>query len=262
MTQLQLRSMTPGQILAKSFAIYRKRWGTLMAIAGVLVLPYAVLYPILAESPPTLSINPTVEELQEVMSAMAPWLVIRLFIISIMLAAVSRTAVEAYVGMVSPWRSQAAAAISRMVSLAAVSVLFWAAVIAGSALFVIPGLFALVALSACLPALMVEGAGPLTALSRSWNITSGRRWNIFGVLLVASVVVVVGEVAGGLLLATLLVPLQGDFGLWVAYELAWIATQPFLGVLLGVMYLDLRVRKEGLDSELLGLQLSATAFDQ
>ena len=261
MTQLQLRSMTVGEILKASFAVYRKRWGTLMAIAGVLILPYAVLYPILAEPTPSISINPTIDEVQDVLAAMAPWLVIRLLIISILLAAVSRTAVETYVGMESPWRRQAAAAINRMVPLAAVTVLFWAAVIAGSALFVVPGLFLLVASSACLPVLMVEGTGPLAALTRSWNITSGRRWNVFGVLLASSVLVVIAEIAGGLLLSTLLVPLQGDFGFWVATELAWLAAQPFLGAVLGVMYLDLRVRKEALDPELLSLQLSATAFE-
>lgn len=262
MAQLQLRPMTPGEILEAAFSVYRKRWGTLMAIAGVLILPYAVLYPLLAESPPSLSINSTAEELQAVLWAMAPWLAIRLLIISIILAAVSRTVVETYVGMESAWRRQAAAAINRMIALAAVSVMFWAAVMAGSALFVVPGIFLLVALSACLPVLMVEGVGPLSALSRSWVITSGRRWSVLGVLLVSSVVVVIAEVAGGFLLSTVLVPLQGDFGLWLASELAWLVTQPFLGAVLGVMYLDLRVRKEGLDSGFLSLQLSATAFDQ
>ena len=262
MAQLQLRPMTAGEILEAAFSVYRKRWGTLMAIAGVLILPYAVLYPLLAESPPSLSINSTAEELQAVLWAMAPWLVIRLLIISIILAAVSRTVVETYVGMESSWRKQAATAINRMIALAAVSVMFWAAVMAGSALFVVPGVFLLVALSACLPVLMVEGVGPVSALSRSWVITSGRRWSVLGVLLVSSVVVVIAEVAGGFLLSTVLVPLQGDFGLWLASELAWLATQPFLGAVLGVMYLDLRVRKEGLDSGFLSLQLSATAFDQ
>ena len=254
--------MTVGHILEAAFSVYRKRWGTLMGIAGVLILPYAVLYPLLAESPPSFSIDSTVEELQGVLWAMAPWLAIRLLIISIILAAVSRTVVETYVGMESTWRGQAAAAISRMIALAAVSVMFWAAVMAGSVIFVVPGIFLLVALSACLPVLMVEGVGPLSALSRSWAITSGRRWSVLGLLLVSSVVVVIAEVAGGFLLSTVLVPLQGDFGFWLASELAWLATQPFLGAVLGVMYLDLRVRKEGLDPGLLSLQLAATAFDQ
>lgn len=233
-----------------------------MGIAGVLILPYAVLYPILAEGLPTFSSAPTIQEMREVLRAMAPWLVIRLFIISIMLAAVSRTVVELYVGLEASWREQAAAAISRMVSLAAVSIVFWGAVSLGSAFLVVPGLFLLVAWSTCLPILMVEGVGPFSALARSWIITSGRRWRVFVVLLISAVLVATVEIAGGLLAGTLLSPLFGDFGLWVASELAWLVAQPFLGVVLGVLYLDLRVRKEGLDPADLSLQLSATEFDR
>ncbi len=261
MDMLQLRPMTIGEILGTSFKVYRKRWGTLIAVAGVLILPYAVLYPILMESPPSLTAAATVEELQQVLSAMAPWLIIRLLIIAIILSAISRTVVEAYVGVESPWRQHAAAAISRMVAIAVVSILFWAAVTAGSALFVVPGLYMLVALCACLPVLMVEGGGPLPAMSRSWRLTSGRRWGVFGVLLISTALVLFVEIAGGLLLGMVTVPLLGDFGFWVASEIAWLVAQPFIGVVLAVTYLDLRVRKEDLDTGYLSLQLSATAFD-
>lgn len=108
---------------------------------------------------------------------------------------------------------------------------------------------------------MVEGAGPLPALSRSWILTSGRRWSVFGVLLASSVLVLFAEVVGGLLLGMVTVPVLGDFGFWVASEIAWLIAQPFIGVVLGVMYLDLRVRKEDLDPEYLSLQLSSTAFE-
>lgn len=262
MAQLQLRPMTVGEILEASFAVYRRRWATLIAVTGILILPYAVLYLILAETPPSIPLNASMEELQQVLSVRAPWLVIRLLITAIMLAAVSRTVVETCVGMELPWRRQAAAAISRMFALTVTSILFWAMTIVGSAFFVVPGVFLLVCLSACLPVLMVEGADPLSALSRSWQLTSGRRWSVFGVLAATSVLVGIAEVAGGLLLGTVLVSIYGDFGLWLASELAWLVTQPFIGVVLGVMYLDLRVRKEGLDPGLLSLQLSATAFDR
>lgn len=262
MADLQIRPMTVGLILRASFTVYRKKWGRLMAIAGVLILPYAVLYPVLAEPTPSLLMNPTIGELQDAMAALAPWLVVRLFIVSIMLAAVSRTAVETYVGMETPWRKQAAAAMSRMIGLAILSIVFWVAVLVGMVFFIVPGLYLLAAAGACLPVLMAEGASPVRALTRSLILTRGRRRKVLGVLFTSSVLVVLAELIGGLLLANLLAPPLGDFGLWVASELAWLAMQPFIGVVLGVMYLDLRVRKEDFDSGLLSLQLSSTAFDQ
>ena len=262
MAQLQLRPLDVGEILAASLTVYRRRWKTLVAVAGVLILPYAVFYLILAEPPPEISPIPTNDEVGELLSAMAPWLVIRLFIVTILFAAVIRTVVETYVGMESTWRQTAAAAISRMPSLAIVTILFWGAVTLGSALLVAPGIFVLVCLSACLPVLMIEGVDPFQALARSWRMTSGRRWHVFGVLMLSSLLVLITSTVAYVALGAVLIRLQGEFGLLLASELSWVVVQPFIGVALGVMYLDLRVRKEDLDTDWLSLQLSATSFDQ
>ena len=260
--QLQLRPLGIGEILTASLIVYRRRWRTLLAIAGILILPYAVLYLALADPPAELPVPPTNEQLTELLSSMAPWLLVRLLILTVMLAAVIRMVVETYVDVDSTWRQSAAAAISRMLGLTVVSVLFWSVVILGSALFVLPGIFFMVAFSACLPVFMIEGADPLAALSRSWRMTAGRRWQVFGVLVVASVFVLLASTVTYLALGTVLYRLQGDFGLMLASELAWVAIQPFIGVSLAVMYLDLRVRKEDLDADWLSLQIAATSFEQ
>lgn len=262
MAQLQLRPLGVGEIVTASLTVYAKRWRTLFAVAGVLILPYAVLYLALAEPPPTLPLDPTNEEARDFLSVMGPWLLIRLFILTIMLAAVIRTTMETYVGIESAWRQSAAAAISRMLALTVVAVLFWSAATLGFVLFVVPGVFLMVCFSASLPVLMTEGVDPLTALARSWRMTSGRRWQVLGVLLLSSVLVALGSLVVYLVLGSVLYRLWGGFGLSVASELVWVALQPFLGVSLAVMYLDLRVRKEDLDTEWLSLQLSATSFDR
>lgn len=262
MAQLQLRPLGVGEIVTASLTVYAKRWRTLFAVAGVLILPYAVLYLALAEPPPTLPLDPTNEEARDFLSVMGPWLLIRLFILTIMLAAVIRTTMETYVGIESAWRQSAAAAISRMLALTVVAVLFWSAAALGFVLFVVPGVFLMVCFSASLPVLTAEGVDPLTALARSWRMTSGRRWQVLGVLLLSSVLVALGSLVVYLVLGSVLYRLWGGFGLSVASELVWVALQPFLGVSLAVMYLDLRVRKEDLDTEWLSLQLSATSFDR
>ena len=262
MAQLQLRPMGLGEIITASLTVYARRWRTLFAVAGVLILPYAVLYLALAEPPPSLSLDPTNEEAREFLSVMGPWLLIRLFIMTIMLAAVIRTTMETYVGMESTWRQSAAAAISKMLALTVAAVLFWSAATLGFALFVVPGVFLMVCFSACLPVLMAEGVDPFVALGRSWRMTSGRRWHVLGVLLLSSVLVLIGSLVVYVVLGSVLFRLWGTFGLSVASELVWIALQPLLGVSLAVMYLDLRVRKEDLDTEWLSVQLSATSFDR
>ena len=266
-----------------SVTIYRKRLRTLVTTAAVLVLPYAVLYAFLAEPAPVLPSEPTVEELRDILTALGPWMLIRLFIATVMFAAVIRTVVEAYVGIESSWQRSTVAAINRLPALAVVTVLFWSGtllgwmfllfwsgtllrwmflLIPGIFLLVILGIFLLVSWSACLPVLIIEGVDPVSAMLRSWRMTSGRRWSLFGVLLVASLLVFLAGALVYIVAGAVLLMLQGDLGLLLASEIAWVLVQPFIGVVLGVLYLDLRVRKEDLDSDWLSLQLAATSFDQ
>ena len=245
-----------------SVTIYRKRLRTLVTTAAVLVLPYAVLYAFLAEPVPVLPSEPTVEELRDILTALGPWMLIRLFIATVMFAAVIRTVVETYVGIESSWQRSTVAAINRLPALAVVTVLFWSGTILGWMFLLIPGIFLLVSWSACLPVLIIEGADPVSAMLRSWRMTSGRRWSLFGALVVASLLVFLAGTLAYIVAGAVLVIVQGDFGLLLASEIAWVLVQPFIGVVLGVLYLDLRVRKEDLDSDWLSLQLAATSFDR
>lgn len=119
----------------------------------------------------------------------------------------------------------------------------------------------MVAWSATLSAVIIEGAGPLTAFARPWMITAGRRMAIFGVLAVTSALVIVANLVLVVILVEVLGFLLGDAGALVASEIVWVITQPFIAVVLAVLYLDLRVRKEELDTDWLSLQISATSFD-
>ena len=262
MADFQLRPLGAGGVFRESFAAYRHRFGTLIATAAVLDLPYAALYYVLADEPPAISPIPTDEEISTFLGAMGPWLVIRLLITSVLFAAVIRTVGETYAGVESSWRETTAAAISRMVPLAVVTVLFWSGVTLGSALLVFPGLFLIVAWSATLSVVIIEGAGPLTAFARSWLITSGRRMAIFGVLATVSALVVIANLVLVVVLGWVLGALMGDVGGFLASEIVWVLTQPFIAVVLAVLYLDLRVRKEELDTDWLSLQISATSFDR
>ena len=261
MAEFQLRPLDTGGVFRESIAAYRHRFGTLIATAAVLDLPYAALYYVLAKEPPALSTIPTNEEISAFLGAQGPWLAIRLLITSILFAAVIRTVAETYAGVESSWRETTAAAISRMVSLAVVTVLFWSGVTLGLALFVLPGLFLIVAWSSTLSAVAIEGAGPLTAFARSWLITSGRRMAIFGILAAASALVIIANLVLVVILGGVFGFLLGDAGSLLASEIVWVVTQPFIAVVLAVLYLDLRVRKEELDTDWLSLQISATSFD-
>ncbi|MDE0644546.1 MAG: hypothetical protein OXH95_10525, partial [bacterium] len=232
------------RILITAPLMYRHRLGVLLPTAVVLDLPYAVLYFVLAPDPPAISPLPTNAEIGDFLRVMGPWLVIRLLITSILFAAVIRMVGEVFLGVKSSWSENTAASISRMASLTVLTVVFWVGVTMGSALFVLPGLFLVVSWSASLGVLIIEGAGPMAAFRRSWELTSGRRLIVFVTLVPLTFMVVVTNILILLVLGPLGNYLAGDLGVFLASELAWVVTQPLIGVLLGLLYIDLRVRRD------------------
>jgi hypothetical protein len=92
---------------------------------------------------------------------------------------------------------------------------------------------------------VVEQLGPFASMERSAQLTNGHRWKIFGLLLLAVLAAIVSEaidltvemVEGGELLASV-----GQ----VIWDAIWGAAD---AVLVIATYHDLRVAKEGADTE-------------
>jgi len=103
------------------------------------------------------------------------------------------------------------------------------------------------------------------ALSRSWELTRGARWRIFGLGITLLVLLYVPIVAITGLLAFLLPPSAGMFSGGSVGMVAVIAVgglvqmfiYPLFYCVLTVTYYDLRVRKEGFDLELLASTLQS-----
>jgi hypothetical protein len=119
-------------------------------------------------------------------------------------------------------------------------------------LFVMP-MFAAVA-----PVIGAEGTGPLAAVSRSWRLARARYWPTLGLVLIMGVVATILSTALSALpqgLATL----AGADGGWVLLVVGAIVSEvvvvPFVAAATVLLYLDLRVRTEGLDIELGAIEL-------
>jgi uncharacterized membrane protein len=67
--------------------------------------------------------------------------------------------------------------------------------IIGFILFIIPGIYLAIRLRLVIPAIMVEDCGPIEALRRSFSLTKGHTWTVFGVALVFFVSTIVLIVA-------------------------------------------------------------------
>ena len=125
------------------------------------------------------------------------------------------------------------------------------------------------------PAVVLERQGPARALGRSWRLVSGSFWRVFGILLLAEIIVLVVSAVLQVpfsLAETLAGGSAGLFGLGgtpgatpgvaaviigaVGSIVAGAVSRPVSAGVTVLLYLDLRMRKEGLD---LALQSAATS---
>jgi hypothetical protein len=115
---------------------------------------------------------------------------------------------------------------------------------------ILPALAAMAMLATTIPVLAIEDCGPFKAVRRSWQLTRTRFWGALGAtLLIALVDLVLAFALSGL--GLLFEPFDWA---WVVDSVligvAAIVTTPFVAAATTLLYLDRRVRSEGLDIEL------------
>ena len=127
----------------------------------------------------------------------------------------------------------------------------------------VPAIFFLVRFMLAPCAVMVEDVKGISALMRSWQLLRGRTWKALGTFLLAILLLVVLSViltfvlsfAIGLLLAIFFRDALLSGGLWsLLYSMqafvnttVGILTTPYLTLVIVLLYLDARMRKEGAD---------------
>jgi hypothetical protein len=112
-------------------------------------------------------------------------------------------------------------------------------------LLVVPGIIVWCVYAVVVPVCVVETLGPTASMTRGAFLTKGNRWRIFGIFaLIFIASLVVGGIVGGL---------AGLTGGVRIVQLATFAIEAVIGafnaVVVGVLYYQLRVAREGADIE-------------
>ncbi|MBE2999842.1 glycerophosphoryl diester phosphodiesterase membrane domain-containing protein [Nocardiopsis sp. HNM0947] len=122
-----------------------------------------------------------------------------------------------------------------------------------------------------MPIVVLERIGPMSALARSWRLTQGNWWRMFGIVLLTMIIVLavalVLSIALGLLtLIPTLAAGDADWGMTAANAvgvlveaITYSITTPFLAAVTTLLYIDLRMRREGLDLRLHRVAQQGTA---
>ena len=238
-----LRPLSTGEVLDVSFGLYR-----------ALFVPLVIVALVTRALPAIMGIY-----LQAVGGLTQHWMLflaqlfISVFLSAIGVAATTHIVAGAYLGTDVSANDALRQAVGLLGRLLILTMMTSLVIGFGTLLLIVPGVILFCGLALSTTVLVLESPiSPNNAMNRSWQLTRGFRWKV---LLTVLVVVLL------LMVPTMLVSLMGVFGtlvgLWsrfiplVLVGVLEIFVYPFFYIVITVLYYDLRVRKEGLDLELL-----------
>lgn len=250
-----LRPLTVGEILDTSFSLYRRHFTALATVALVCTGVPLVLRLFL-------------EAGGGIFSNLVLALLYGISLVVLNLVATGATVFvvsESYLGRPISAREALNRATPYIGRILVCSLLMALVVGLGFLVLLIPGVILAVGLALAIPAVVLEPRSSASAaLSRSWELTRGARWRIFGLGVTLLVLLYIPVIAITGLLALVLPQASGaSFGpasvstvaVLAAAGLVQMFIYPLFYCVLTVTYYDLRVRKEGFDLELLASTL-------
>jgi uncharacterized membrane protein len=248
---MALRPRSVGEMLDAAFTLYRRHFGALAVVALVC------------------SAVPTAVELYlQAMGTTGLTLTLRFvnFLVNIVLKAIATGATvfiisESYLGRRITAGEALNGAVPLIWRIVLCTLLMGLLIGLGFVLFIVPGFIAISGLVLATPALVLEPQQTAsTALSRSWELTKGAKWRMFGLLFMGVILLIIPIVAiEGV--ALLVIPGATTAGsaqqeaVAALVSVVAIFITPLISCLLIVAYYDLRVRKEGFDLEVLASSL-------
>jgi Membrane domain of glycerophosphoryl diester phosphodiesterase len=276
---IPLRPITLGEIYDGAFQAMRGNPRTMIGISAAVISVTTLLSLIpltagvislirISQTPTDPAVAPTAGDLAAVgtglvgtlAAAAVQWLGVTI-LTGLLIIAVSEAVLDRRISAGELWRR----AKGRIWALLGLAVLTGLATVLGFLLLVVPGLLIFVGWSMAAPALLLEGQGVAGAIRRSWALTRGSFWRVFGILVLTAIIVGIASavIVVPLGLVSLLVGLGlgggSSTGVLVAQQIvqqvgsavAGSIFYPFQAAVSALLYIDLRMRREGLDVELL-----------
>jgi len=268
MAQWELRPLSPGEILDRTFSLYRQNFVLfvgIMAIPHVLTLGINLAQALLvkpaaaahAAIPQTTTMNGGILGLGIFagLITLVVTVVAYLFSQGATIYAVS----DIYLGRTTTIGASLGRMWGQLLNLFGVSLLNGLAIVLATLFLIIPGIYLACRLIICVPAALLEDLGARASLERSFDLTKGYAARAFGIyviyiamlyaiLLLFSVpalfLIATAAKDPGILRISLVLEQVGTFA-------AQTLVGPFFLIATSVFYFDLRVRKEAFDLQMM-----------
>jgi hypothetical protein len=273
MSTLELRPLSIGELLDRTFSLYRRNFLLFIGIAAIpqlLVLALQLVQTMLTPAKAAVAL-PAASELQGASPVLAAGGAVGIFMLAIAAIVVYLVAYlfsqggtvyavsEIYLGRTTTIGQSLSRMRGELWSL--FGVVFLNGLVTGISflLLIIPGIYMACRLCVCIPAALLEDLGPRDSLERSFGLTKDNAGRAFLILLLYVVI---------LYAAIFLVDVPLAFGvqsaahdpamlrLWTAILqignfVAGVLVTPVLTIASSIFYFDLRVRKEAFDLQLM-----------
>jgi len=271
MANLDLRPLSLGEILDRTFSLYRRNF---LLFLGITALPHLLVLALnlvqtMMTQIPAVHTPPPVEQLQSPSASggllafgivglfvgLFVYLVAYLFAQGGTVYAVS----ELYLGRQTSIGASLRRMRGQLGSLFGVILLNGLAVMGAFLFLIIPGIYVACRLITCVPAALLEDLGPRASLERSFRLTkdsAGRAFVIFLLYFIMLYAAILLFMFPFLFMAGLSAKEPGMMRMWLSLSqvgnfVAGVLVNPFLTIATAVFYYDLRVRKEAFDLQLM-----------
>ena len=275
MAGIDLRPMTLGEVLDRTFTLYRERF---LLFAGISALPYLVVmifrFVVLlfqranitngAPSTP----GQTIGFFGSVVVGLVGTVFLTFILTGIAQSATIWAVSELYLGRETSVGTAYSSSMKRVVMVLLAIFFVWLASFVGLMFLIIPGVYIACRLAITIPAVVVERDSVFEAMERSWQLVEGSVGQMFLLLLL---VWVIQSAVGGLLqlpvfffvFTAAVAKQQVSVGVtaysYVAEFVAQVLAGPVGTISASLMYYNLRVQKEGFDIQHLLSSLGGTA---
>ena len=275
---VRLRVMPLGELLDETFKLYRRHFTVIAGVALVIILPNLILSlisgsyranPISYLQSVAQNIN-NPDELTRIQARQQEYTSSPLYLLSFPIAALLvpfsvgamyRAATSLAAGNVETIGSILLGTLRRYFAVWGVVILAVLVFLGAIAIVTIPVvLWVAIRWSVALPVLFAEGIGPVKALGRSWNLVRDNWWRTLGILIIVTIMASLIQTALGFLfggVAAVVPGLSDDLRAGVVTTVTTLVDAlvgAITPIAITMLYLDLRVRKEGLDLDQLARQ--------
>jgi len=270
MSTLDLRPLSIGELLDRTFSLYRRHFILFVGISQLLVLALQLVQIVLTPAQVAVA-RPAASEFQGASPILAAGGAVGIFMLAIAAIVVYLVAYlfsqggtvyavsELYLGRTTTIGQSLSRMRGELLSL--FGVVFLNGLVTGLCflLLVIPGIYMACRLCVCIPAALLENLGPRESLERSFGLTkdnAGRAFLIFllyVVILYAAIFLVDIPIGIG---AQSAAHDPAMLRVWTALMqignfVAGVLVTPILTIASSIFYFDLRVRKEAFDLQLM-----------